>query len=79
MCIGLLPVCVSANLVHALCPVKSEKGIRSAGTRVIDRSELPNPGPLDEQLVLLTTMLSLHPLIQTFKSDCEAIPFVTFQ
>jgi hypothetical protein len=52
--------------MHAL-PVAVIRGLRSLGTEVIDTCELPcgfselNPGPLEEQPVLLTAESSLQP------------------
>jgi E3 ubiquitin-protein ligase NEDD4 len=52
---------MSVYHVHAWCPQKSEKAIRSPGTVVTDCCELPcgcwksNPGPVEEQPVLLTS------------------------
>ena len=56
MCIDVLPEFLSVCV-----------GVRSSGTEVKDACELPcrcwelNPGPLEEQPVLLTAELSLQP------------------
>jgi len=65
MCTSALPACV---FVHHMCAClrSSEKGVRSLGTTFTDSHELPdgwwesNSGSLEEQSVLLTTVLSLQ-------------------
>jgi hypothetical protein len=61
MCLGILPTYISINHVHAWCLQWPEQGVRSPGAGITDHCEPPcrcwelNPGPLQEQPVLLTT------------------------
>ena len=63
---GVLFACLSMYHVCAWCLWWPEEGIGSPGTGVTDSCELPcgcwelNPGPLEEQSVLLTTGPSLQ-------------------
>lgn len=59
---------VSVNHVCACCPQKSDKGIRTPGSRVVDSCKPQhvcvwgsNPGFLQEQKVLLTSECSHQP------------------
>jgi hypothetical protein len=64
---GVLPTCMSVYHVHAV-PRETKGGSRVPWTGVTDTCEPPcryresNSGPLEEQPVLLTAELSLHPL-----------------
>ena len=72
MCLNVLSAC---RFVHPCCavPQRSEEGVRfpwncsSPGIGITDGSQLPygcwgsNPGPLQEQLALLTARPSLQP------------------
>lgn len=67
MYVVVLPACSgSVHRVHAWCLWKSEDA-RSPRTAVLKGCELPlggwelNPGPLEEQLVLLTILFSTLP------------------
>lgn len=65
ICLGAFLACVYEYHMCALCCQRSEKGIWSFGTWVVDGCDLScgcwesNPGNLEEQLVLLTTELSI--------------------
>ena len=72
MCIGILPACMS------LC-----KGIRSPGTGVTDTCVLLcgywelNPGPLEDQPVLLTAEPSLQPLFTHFHTFLNPLSLIS--
>lgn len=63
----VLPACISVYHMHAWCPQRSEEGIRSPGTEVMDGCGPPyrygeiNPDPLQGQHVLLTAEPYLWP------------------
>lgn len=68
MYVDVLPACSgSVHHVHAWCLWTAEEDARSPRTAVIKGCELPlggwelNPGPLKEQLVLLTILFSTLP------------------
>ena len=76
-CVGIvfildLCACIFCR-VCALCPQKSEDGMGSPGPGVRDSCRLLcgcwelNPGPMEEQPVLLTTEPSLQPQLYIFK------------
>ena len=64
---GVLLECMSGHRVHTRCPQRPGMGSRSSGTGVLDVGELPcgcwelNPGPLQEQPVLVPAEPSLQP------------------
>ena len=66
MCISVLPNYVYTNHIRAWCLQRSEEGVGSPRTGVIDGCEPPcrcqelNSGLLEEQPVLLTTKPSLQ-------------------
>lgn len=66
MCMSVLPVCMFVCRILAYL-WRSEEGIGSYGTRVTGGCELPcrcegpNPGPLQEQPLLLASETSLKP------------------
>ena len=61
--------------MRAWCLQRPENGVGIHGTGITDGCELPcgrwelNPGPLEEQAVLLTTELSLQPLTDPFSEN----------
>ena len=65
---SVLPACMSVFYVGAWCLQRSEEGVRSSETGVIDSYELRwelNPGPLQKQ-VLLTADSTFQPLVPYF-------------
>lgn len=66
MCTGVLPLCLPIHHMHAWCPQRPEEDAGSPGTGVTEDCELLcecsklNPGPFQEQLVLLSTDPSLQ-------------------
>lgn len=73
MYMDVLPASVSFHCLHAWCLQRLEGGVESPGTGVIDSCKLPcgyqesNSGPIEEQPVLLTVVLSLHPIKEDSK------------
>ena len=65
---GILFACVSVHHWHAWSLWRSEEGTRCPGTRVTDWAL--NPGPLEEQQVLLATVTCPSPQMISFKSTC---------
>lgn len=67
MCANVFPTYMSVHHMHTLCPCKSEEGIGCHGTVVMRVCESLsmcwelNPGPFQEQQVLLTSRTSLQP------------------
>jgi hypothetical protein len=65
MCVGVLPACLP--IFDMTCLRRLEESVGSSGTVVIDGSERPcecwelNPGPVQEDLILLTSQPSLKP------------------
>lgn len=63
-----LPTYMSVYRVHVWCPQRSEEGVRCPSTGILDGREPPhgfwepNPSPLKEQQVALTTEASLQSL-----------------
>jgi hypothetical protein len=72
MCVDVLPTSVSVDHMWAL-GMEAEEGVRTPGTGVTDAREPPsgcwelNPGPLQEQLELLSVEPSFHSLVSSFK------------
>jgi hypothetical protein len=73
MLMGILLACMFVCHICAWCLKRLEEGIKSPGTGVTDDCEPScgywesNLGPLEEQLVPLTTELSLQP----FEDDLD--------
>lgn len=44
MCMNVLPLCLYVHYMLTWCPQRSEEGVGSSGTRVIDGFELPCGG-----------------------------------
>lgn len=69
---GVLCACISVHHIHVWSPHRPKEGINSPETVGKDnceppcRSWKPNPGPLQEKLMLLTIELSLQTLISSF-------------
>lgn len=67
MCVGVSLSYMLVCHLQAWSSLRTEKGVRAPGTGVTHDCEPPcgcwdsNPGPLEEQLVLLTTEPSLQP------------------
>ena len=77
---AVLPACTSVHRLHARYLQRPEVGVRSPVTGVPDGSELPcgywelDPGPLEEQPMLLTTEPSLQPLNFCFCFLLQILP-----
>lgn len=62
----VLPAHMCVHNMCSWCPRLTEERVRSLGTAVTDRYDMPNEcrqpslGPMQEQQVLLTTASSLH-------------------
>lgn len=73
VCLSVLPTHVYVYHIHAWCLQRLEEVVRVPGIRVRNgyeppyRYQKPNPGPLQEQQVLLTYETSLHPHNLYFK------------
>lgn len=66
MCMGVTSAWMSVHYMHAWCPRRREEAIGSSGTGVTQVWAAKwvlgiNPGPLQEQHMLLTSESSLHP------------------
>lgn len=72
MCMDVLPPCIYVHYVHVWCPQRPEVGIESPRTGFTnDYVDARNqPGPLQEQQVLLSTKPTLWP--------CNLFPYLIF-
>lgn len=75
MCLSVLPAGICAHHMHAWFPHRLTDGAYSSESRTTDDCEPPcgfweqNPGPLQEQQVLLNAEPSLQPLGQILGSQ----------
>ena len=69
MCVDILPACMSVHRVLPGALRRPEEGVGSPGTGITDGCEPPcgcwesNPGPLEEQPVLLPTADLSSPIL----------------
>lgn len=58
--------CMYLYHIYVQCPQRSEEAIECPEIEIIACEPEPNPGPLQDQRILLTTDLSFHPFIHFF-------------